>query len=160
MKSHVICHEWQHSTWWFKPEVSLGALKGQLQWWESVGTNSGFQSNRGQKKGVSGRVKGAGPLSDMFLQFSHYKQGQNHSRKHFLHYLSLPPSSNLISQSYFPSSSIVFQSPFLSSRYLGRCDASGWHPEGMSHCAFHFKSFSSSLNLLLHFFRGREQARE
>lgn len=63
MKSHVICHEWQHSTWWFKPEVSLGALKGQLQWWESVGTNSGLQSKRreGKRRECQGGWRELGP---------------------------------------------------------------------------------------------------
>lgn len=56
----------------------------QLQWWESVCINSGLKSSRGQKKG-----EGAGPLSGSLLQFSHYKGGQNHSRKHLLHSLSL-----------------------------------------------------------------------
>lgn len=114
----------------------------------------------GQGKTKEGRVRAFGPLSGSILQFSQYEWGQSHFRKHLLHSLSLclqlPTSFPVSLLSLFPFFSCL-SAP--SSRYLGGCAISQWHPEGMSHCVFYFNPFSS-VNLLLSFFMGTEQEGE
>lgn len=132
------------------------------QSWTSHNGGSQYELTQGFRavEGKRGENEGAGPLSEPLLQFSHFQRGQNHSRKHLLPSLSIClqlPTSFPKLLPFLPPP--VFSSlPVPSSRYPCGCDASGWHLEGLSHCVFYLKPFSSP-HLLLSFF-SREGSRE